>query len=101
MFLRFAVALSVLWCAIELQEVLLFPSYISPQNSEPVQYFRVQMDSTEIFHGYVSVVCRRQKNRERATVGFCRDAFRCGYWLQAERYLPLALCYSNGLVFQR
>lgn len=52
-FLRFTVAVCMLWCAIELLEVLLFDSSISSRTFSTLFLFR--MDSIEIFHACVSV----------------------------------------------
>lgn len=52
MFLRFAIAVCMLWRTIELLEVLLFDSYSSRTLSA---LFLFRMDSTAIFHGFVSL----------------------------------------------
>ncbi len=61
MFLRLAVAVRMLWCAIELLEVLRFDSYISSRTFGA--FFLLRMDSTEIFHGFASLRAVRRSHQ--------------------------------------
>lgn len=98
MFLRFAIAVCMLWCAIELLEVLLFDSYISSRTFSILFLFR--MDSIEIFHACVSV-CAVSRSHQSTVANSKEIEYNVFFWLQAECYLLLLYiiqmaCFSEG-----